>query len=498
MSRSGVVIIGTILFLGIFSTSGQEPVDPSKVKVLLIGNSNYKNLERCATSTNNVAILSAAFQRLGFAITKAPPDADINTLSASVKDFSRRVKPGDIAIVYYSGYAGQQSNDNYLIPSDFPASQADLDSQAYSLRRIEADLEQAGARLFVLEAARKLDALASLFTTEGLTILTSSGNTLIALPAIQSSFAPSAGNRTTDIFTEALADKLTEPGLTAEQLFANVRDSVTAATKGAQVPVIGSGMSKVLLTGAATARPGEVRSNKLDKQEYAWIPRGPFQMGCVRNDNQCQADEKPRHLVTMGKGFWIGQNEVTVETYRAYVNSDKKNRKMPPAPQINNGWKNETHPIVNVSWDEANTFCKASGGWLPTEAEWEYAARGGVDGLRYVWGEALSREKANFSGTGLKDIWVDTSPVRKFDTNEWKLYDMSGNAWEWCNDWYEAGYYARSPDTDPQGPEKGTDHVKRGGGFNSAENELRLSVRRHFNKHDNNTGFRCVVPDLPK
>jgi formylglycine-generating enzyme required for sulfatase activity len=98
----------------------------------------------------------------------------------------------------------------------------------------------------------------------------------------------------------------------------------------------------------------------------------------------------------------------------------------------------------------------------------------------------------------MNDIWDNTSPARKFEPNNWKLYDMSGNVWEWCGDWFDANYYGVSPEADPPGPEKGTDHVKRGGSYYSEEKEERVSVRRFSHATDNNTGFRCVLPQLAK
>jgi len=134
----------------------------------------------------------------------------------------------------------------------------------------------------------------------------------------------------------------------------------------------------------------------------------------------------------------------------------------------------DEHPVVHVSWDDAQAFCAWSGTRLPTEAEWERAARGGLEGSHFPWGD--DREPAgehrmnvwqgSFPGHDTaEDGWSGTCPVGSFPPNALGLHEVTGNVWEWCADWFDPGYYARSPRVAPTGPEVGTSRVMRGGSY---------------------------------
>jgi formylglycine-generating enzyme required for sulfatase activity len=206
-------------------------------------------------------------------------------------------------------------------------------------------------------------------------------------------------------------------------------------------------------------------------------------MGCSPGDNECGYDEKPSHQVTISKGFWIGQTKVTVGAYKRFAAAT--GRQMPDAPNSNSGWANENMPIVNVTWGDARDYCTWAGGLLPTEAEWEYAARGESTEARYGPIDDIAWYDKNSGG--------QTHPVAQKRANGFGLFDTLGNVWEWVNDWYDEHYYSSSPSTDPPGPTSASERVLRGGSLNFFPSVVRVSLRFRVNPAGWNydVGFRC-------
>jgi formylglycine-generating enzyme required for sulfatase activity len=303
-----------------------------------------------------------------------------------------------------------------------------------------------------------------------------------------------------------------------------------------------------------------------------WVPGGEFMMGT--NSETGWADEKPAHRVRVD-GFWIDQTEVTNAQFRAFVEAtgyvtiaekapdlDELMSQVPPGTSppakedlvpgalvfippegkvdlrdFSQWWKwtpgaswrhpegpnsnldgRDDHPVVQVSWDDAAAYAKWAAKRLPTEAEWEYAARGGLDRKEYIWGDEPASE-----ATPLANLWqgkfphensaadgfVRTAPVKSFLPNGYGLYDMSGNVWEWCQDWYDRDLHqrlaGREITVNPQGPEKahdpqrpfGPQRVQKGGSFlcnDSYCSRYRPSAR-HGSSPDtgmSHVGFRCA------
>ena len=266
---------------------------------------------------------------------------------------------------------------------------------------------------------------------------------------------------------------------------------VTINYSNQEVPLAGNTQARPEATGkpqnktAPAPKPVEVRENPRDGLKYVWIPPGTFMMGCSPGDSECSGDDKPAHAVTISKGFWIGQTPVTVGAFKRFTAGAGQH--MPPAPNFNSGWTNENMPIVNVSWNDSHAFCQWAGGRLPTEAEWEYAARGGSTEARYGDLDEIAWYNKNSDDR--------THDVAQKRANGFGLYDTLGNVLEWVNDWYDANYYQNSPSQDPSGPSSGQYRVLRGGSWLYDPRVVRVSNRGVLDPtymYDIVIGLRCV------
>jgi sulfatase modifying factor 1 len=322
----------------------------------------------------------------------------------------------------------------------------------------------------------------------------------------------------------------------------------------------------------ATAPPLPTQASGGDHSGMVWIPGGEFQMGTDAND--AWPDEKPAHRVRVD-GFWIDECEVTNGQFRlfveamAYVTTAERTptaeeilAQSPPgtpAPppealvpgslvfrptkvpvslgDVSQWWRwtpgacwrhpegpgsdlqgREQHPVVQVSWDDAVAYANWAGKRLPTEAEWEFAARGGLDQATYAWGDeppSDAQPRANlWTGTfphhnTAADGFLRTAPVRSFAANGYGVYDAAGNVWEWCSDWYDRSAYIKHSSTDvslnPRGPSRSHDpqrpftsqRSQRGGSFlchDSYCSRYRPSARHGCSPDTgmSHVGFRCV------
>lgn len=182
------------------------------------------------------------------------------------------------------------------------------------------------------------------------------------------------------------------------------------------------------------------------EMEMVWCPRGSFLMGSShREEKRC--DDETQHEVTLTKGFWMAKTEVTQAQWKSVMGNNPSKH------------KGDDLPVEVVSWEDAQVFCLKAGLQLPTEAEWEYACRAGSTGP-YAGSGVLDEMGWHPENSGGK-----THPVGQKKPNAWGLYDMHGNVDEWCADWYDSRYYAKSPLMDPKGPVSGSERVHRGGSW---------------------------------
>jgi formylglycine-generating enzyme required for sulfatase activity len=453
--------------------------------------------------------MQSALQSAGFDVTVAT-DATLPALLSIIESsFAAKINRGDTCLVYYSGYAVQFNEDNYLIPVEYDASSSGrISNRAYSVSRLVQDLEDRGAglKMILLESARSAPIPQA--SQPGLAVPDFGDTSQIvyatAAPPGQVSHNTSDGD--IGVFTNTIAKAISQPGSDVIQVFRSAQD--TTRNLGQEIFYLSRASERFYFKGpvsaglptAPTFRVGVPATNQLDREEYVWIPPGTFRMGCVPSDTHCKSEEQPQHQVTLTKGFWLGRNEVQVQSYRRYIEAQHQEQlQMPTAPLDNRGWKKSDYPVVDVHWDNANSYCRWAGGRLPTEAEWEYAARGGIPDQTFPFGsEDNARDKANFRGRQGNDIYSFTAPVRRFDPNGFGLYDMFGNVSEWVADFFSPQYYTVAPAIDTHGPAQGKTHTVRGGSWVDSIDHLRISFRETSGRGNDVIGFRCAIDDTPE
>ena len=250
-------------------------------------------------------------------------------------------------------------------------------------------------------------------------------------------------------------------------------------------------MIRFLLTGSLILSAGcLIAQTRLEPapEGMVLIPGGTYFMGS--NDHQRIA--KPKHPVTIDP-FYMDTHEVSNQEYHQFCMST--GHKLPEfwgMEIYKSGLNYPDHPVVGVSQFNATEYAEWAGKRLPTEAEWEYAARADVEDISYPYGEKAHRSRARFN-----DPLAEKGPVKtgSYSPNSFGLYDMSGNAWEWVSDWFSEDYFQESPETNPAGPSQGSFRVLRGGGWHSGPGCTSVHHRNGLPTHwvDIAGGFRCVI-----
>lgn len=240
--------------------------------------------------------------------------------------------------------------------------------------------------------------------------------------------------------------------------------------------------------------PNALAKEAIEMLSFVEIPNGFLRMGCTTGDTLCRGIERPVTTATITKPFRLAAYETTNAAYRKCVEAEVCAR--PERSKDFGDPAKDDHPVVYVNWESAQKFCAWLGGRLPTEAEWELAARGPVIGYKYPNGNDISHDEANFDGKRGLDRWQGTSPVGSFPPNRRDLYDMVGNVREWVSDVF--GNYSGRPEKDPERTASGSLRVTRGGDWSQQDSELRTSARHPAGPlaEADTLGFRCLLPAL--
>ncbi|MEI2780122.1 MAG: SUMF1/EgtB/PvdO family nonheme iron enzyme [Candidatus Competibacter sp.] len=443
---------------------------------LVVGNAGYRD-SPLNNPVNDARDVAEALRAMGFEVIQRE-NLDKRGFDAAVSNFARQLQQrGGVGLFYYSGHGAQVRGENYLIPVNAAIqSEADVEYEAVNAGRVLRNMEQAGngLNIVVLDACRN-NPYRGWYRSEGnkgLARMDAPTGSIIAYATAPGTVAADGAGRNSP-YTAQLLPAMRAPGLGIEQLFKQVRIQVAKATDNRQVPwessslmgdfffvppalpappaptpgpVAGTSVpspSRPAVPQEAPAegsrpQPGQVFRDTLSDgtrgPAMVVIPAGEFWMGSPDNEKGRNSDER-QHMVRIGKSFAIGQYEVTFDEYDRFCAATGQEN------LGDNGWGRGTRPVINVNWNDAIAYAE----WLsrqtgqqyrlPTEAEWEYACRGGIEGERYCGGNEVDRVAWYGGNSGGK-----MQPVGQKAANRFDLYDMSGNVCEWTCSLYDKDY----------------------------------------------------------
>jgi len=508
----------------VLKPTAQVDTQGEKRVALVIGNGAYKHFP-LKNPVNDARGMAAALQQCGFRVTKLE-NGTREAMFTALRQFGDRIMDGGVGLFYFAGHGMQVKGKNYLIPVGADIAREDeVPAQALEVDLVLAKMESAKNRLnvLILDACRNNPFGRSFRSSAGgLAQMDAPMGTYVAFATAPGKTAAD-GNGANGLYTQQILAHIRTPGLPLEGLFKLVRADVVKSSAGQQMPWDSSslmGEFYFLPSGAGTSvatppspspapqappivplqlqpETGRIATNAQGRPEMSvdlgngqqlilvQIPAGSFRMG-----SSCgSSGEMPIHEVRLSQDFWMGKFDVTQVQWQAVMGSN-------PSIYKNAG---PHAPVEMGSWDDCQDFLRKLNGmqsqWtfrLPTEAQWEYSCRAGSTGECYGDLNAIAWYSGNSGST--------THPVGQKQPNAWGLYDMNGNVWQWCQDWYSPDYYSSSPSQDPQGPYRSpsSSRVVRGGSYSNNATVVRSATHDFCYLSDARLaglGFRVVAAE---
>jgi formylglycine-generating enzyme required for sulfatase activity len=489
---------------------------------LVIGNANYPDASTpLSTTIRDARTLADEFRRSEFEVD-LKENVGKEEMQRAIDAFTGKIRSGTAALFYFSGYGIQVSRQTYLIPVNAQVwTEAEVRRDGISVDNLLAEMHRKGARvkIVIIDAARR-NPFERRFRASpaGLAALDAPEGTL-AMFSTAPGKVINEGTGTNSLFVSELLKEMRSPNLTAEEVFNRARIGVSRASNNEQVPWVASSLVEEFYfapRGTATGpsppspappppkptpiptptggdpprtgdKPGEVFRDCQQCGEVVVVPAGSFDMGSNTEY------ENPVHRVTIAKPFAIGRFEVTFEEWdRCYEDKGCKHR------PDDREWGRGKRPVINVSWLDAKEYLA----WLsqktgqtyrlPSEAEWEYAARGGTNSA-FWWGRDVGSRQANCrecnTGSGQQ-----TQPAGSYNPNPYGLYDTAGNAAEWVEDCWNDNYRGAPNNGSAWTSGQCRLRVLRGGAFDSQSKYVRSSARFRYDSdvRYSANGFRVV------
>ena len=467
---------------------------------LVIGNGKYQYNNVLKNPANDARDMAAALGQAGFEVV-IRTDAGLDEMNKAVREFGNKLKAQKgVGLFYYSGHGTQVGGKSYLLPVDQEIEDADeVAYKAMDAEAVLAKMQSAGnsLNLVFLDACRNNPFPGSGRSGErGLAVVKVDLPESVIVYAAEPGKTAADGEDRNSPFTRALLKNMTAPGTDILAVMKKVKAAVATATNGQQSPRVDQNLSRDFSFYPASAQVSAAPAQAVAAPSkgaasavpagFVFVPGGSFTMGSPSNEAGQYANEE-QHQVSLS-AFYIGATEVTQAHYKAVMGTNPS------------GFKGDDLPVEKVSWYDAVAYCNkksqqegltpvytingknvtanwsANGYRLPTEAEWEYAAKGGAAS------NSLAVNAIYAGSTNINDVaWYSgnsgskTHPVGQKAANALGLYDMSGNVWEWCWDLY--GSYSSGSQSDPTGASSGDKRVNRGGGWDSDGQDLRSAYR---------------------